>query len=89
MRVQLAALALVPVVLLAQGCGSGDDQKSDEPNSSLKNADDVDASQDAAAAPEVEVGEFGDLPGDTRVSATTMKVGGDDLGPWLEVSFRF
>jgi hypothetical protein len=85
---RLTALALLSAVLLA-GCGSGDENKSsNKPNFSLKNGDKVEESEAAAAAKVVQVGDFGDLPGDGRVSVTAMKVGGDDLGPWLEVSMR-
>jgi hypothetical protein len=80
-------VALVPALLLA-GCESGDSKGSNKPNSALKNADDVQQSEAAAAAKVVQVGAFGDLPGDGRVSVTAMKVGGDDLGPWLETSMR-
>jgi hypothetical protein len=88
MKLKFAALAVVLSGLLVAGCGS-EEKSSDEPNSALKNADDVEASQEAAAAQEVDLGKFGDLSDDTRVSVTAMKVGGDDLGPWLEVSIRF
>ena len=88
-RVKLAAATLVPVVFLASGCGDGDDEKPEGPNPSLRDADDVEEGQAAEVADEVEVGEFGDLTADTRVSVTAMQVGGDDLGPWLEVSVRF
>jgi len=88
MKRAIAALALVPVLALLAGCGGDDeDPKSDQANTSLNSADDVEASQNAATA--FEVGEFADLPGGARLAVTSLKVGGDDLGPWLETSIRF
>jgi hypothetical protein len=84
------AFALILAVLLAAlvaGCG-GQSKAATKPDSSLKNADRVQQSQAAAAANIVQIGEFGDLPGNGRVEVTAMKVGGDDLGPWLEATMR-
>lgn len=87
----MRTLAGIAVTLILVACGGGAEK--DKPDESLKNADDVEASENAAATTTVDVGEFAPLSDGAeevgRVSVTRLKVGGDDLGPWLEANVRF
>jgi hypothetical protein len=87
----MRTIAAIAMTLILVACG-GNAEK-DKPDESLRNADDVKASETAAATTTVEIGEFAPLSDGAeevgRVSVTKLKVGGDDLGPWLEASVRF
>lgn len=77
------------LALLLAGCG--DDQSSDNPDTSLKNADEVRSQEQAgqnARAKTVDLGEFVELGSGLRLSASKVVVGGDELGPWLIATVR-
>jgi len=87
----LAAIAMtMTMTMILVACGGGADQ--DQPDESLRNADDVEASENAAGTTTVDVGEFAPLSDGAeevgRVAVTKLKVGGDGLGRWLEASVR-
>lgn len=81
MRIALAAAAL----LLTAACGGGDGP-SNQPDNSLMNED------DAASSPgdgeTLEIGEFAEGEFIGRIQISSLEVGGDDLGPWLEATIR-
>jgi hypothetical protein len=86
-RAGLAILILAAPALV--GCGSGSDASSTKPNSDLKSADEMQATKTSEDLRTVKIGEFAEVKDFGRVAVTSVKVGGDDLGPWLEAEVRF
>ncbi|MGH8895330.1 MAG: hypothetical protein ACRDWY_18785 [Actinomycetes bacterium] len=81
MRLAVAAVAL----LLTSACGGGS-ESSDKPDNSLRN--DADATLAPSAGKTLKVGEFAEGKYIGRIQVSAIKVGGDDLGPWLEATVR-
>lgn len=81
MRLAVAVLAL----LLTAACAGGS-ESSDKPDDSLKN--DADATVAPSAGETLKVGQFAEGKYIGRIQVSAIKVGGDDLGPWLEATVR-
>jgi hypothetical protein len=88
-------LLTVAAVVSLTSCGGGDDGDSPAAQSStggeLRNADEVRADEQSAAAAKATVGTpvtVEDLTGESKsdVTVSALKIGGDDAGPWLEIT---
>ena len=81
MRLAVASVAL----LLCAACGGGS-ASSDKPDNSLKN--DSDATVVPSSGETLKLGQFAEGEYIGRIQVSEVKVGGDDLGPWLEANVR-
>lgn len=81
MRRAIAVTALLLVSACSGGSGS-----SDEPNDSLMDEDDADTAPSSGET--LEIGQFAEGEFIGRIQISSIEVGGDDLGPWLEATIR-
>lgn len=86
----IAASAVLAAVLTgcSGGGGATSDGEPDAPTTSLRDVDEVEAEQASDDAIQASIGEPVALGDGVTVTITEAPVGGDEAGPWLEVTLR-